>query len=194
MSIFSWCTRRAGGLSLVVVIGLITWVVVQRARYEPPEPPVRLPPLLSHLFEIVPDATGADLSAIVFAYYTLFLHVLVSLFPLRACWAIWGITSTVKRSVTARANSEIHEKGGFPRDGRRGSQSSLSSSTTLTSDLEVLDTHDHGVYTESQLSAFDTVVHAIVIPNYKEETDTLRETLQVLASHSRAQNCYDVRS
>jgi hypothetical protein len=36
------------------------------------------------------------------------------------------------------------------------------------------------------------VVHAIVIPNYKEEMQTLRETLLVLSSHSEAQSSYDV--
>lgn len=39
----------------------------------------------------------------------------------------------------------------------------------------------------------DTVViHAIIIPNYKEETDILRETLEVLASHPRARSSYDI--
>jgi hypothetical protein len=40
----------------------------------------------------------------------------------------------------------------------------------------------------------DRVIHAIVIPNYKEENDTLRETLEVLASHPQARNTYDVSS
>ena len=39
---------------------------------------------------------------------------------------------------------------------------------------------------------FDFVEHLIVIPNYKESLDTLCETLDVLASHSRALTQYRV--
>jgi hypothetical protein len=39
-----------------------------------------------------------------------------------------------------------------------------------------------------------SVIHAIVIPNYKEEIDVLRETLDVLASHPGARSSYEVRS
>lgn len=40
----------------------------------------------------------------------------------------------------------------------------------------------------------DKVVHAIIIPNYKEDVDGLRETLGVLASHPQARVSYDVSS
>ncbi|RDW92830.1 glycosyltransferase family 2 protein [Aspergillus mulundensis] len=36
------------------------------------------------------------------------------------------------------------------------------------------------------------VTHAIIIPNYKEDIGTLRETLNVLASHPRARSRYEV--
>lgn len=36
------------------------------------------------------------------------------------------------------------------------------------------------------------VIHAIILPNYKEDIDTLRTTLQVLASHPRASSQYEV--
>ncbi|KAJ3188085.1 hypothetical protein HK101_009214, partial [Irineochytrium annulatum] len=39
---------------------------------------------------------------------------------------------------------------------------------------------------------FDHVVHIIVLPNYKEDMDTLCETLDVLASHSRAVSQYKI--
>ena len=38
----------------------------------------------------------------------------------------------------------------------------------------------------------DSVVHAIILPSYKEDLDTLRETLSVLASHVLAKSSYDV--
>jgi hypothetical protein len=38
----------------------------------------------------------------------------------------------------------------------------------------------------------DKVIHAIIVPNYKEDVDGLRETLDVLASHPQARMSYDV--
>ncbi|TPX38579.1 hypothetical protein SeMB42_g06650 [Synchytrium endobioticum] len=39
---------------------------------------------------------------------------------------------------------------------------------------------------------FDTIVHIIILPNYKEEMETLCETLDVLASHTRALTQYKI--
>ena len=39
----------------------------------------------------------------------------------------------------------------------------------------------------------EEVIHAIILPNYKEDIDTLRTTLHVLASHPRASSQYEVR-
>eukprot|EP00741_Cyanophora_paradoxa_P007215 tig00001094_g6981.t1 len=39
---------------------------------------------------------------------------------------------------------------------------------------------------------FEDVQHMIVIPNYKEEIETLRETLDCLASHSRSRQSYSI--
>lgn len=84
---------------------------------------------------------------------------------------------------------------------RRGSSTSLSSSETLTSSKE--DSLPSSA-TSSEAGDIETdfyndgdsepnnVIHAIVIPNYKEEVDSLRETLDVLASHPQARNSYDV--
>jgi len=38
----------------------------------------------------------------------------------------------------------------------------------------------------------EKILHAILIPNYKENIDDLRETLDVLASHPQARSTYDV--
>jgi len=40
---------------------------------------------------------------------------------------------------------------------------------------------------------YDRVMHVIIIPNYKEDMDTLCETLDILASHSRAITQYKVK-
>lgn len=41
---------------------------------------------------------------------------------------------------------------------------------------------------------FDDVAHCIILPNYKEDLGTLRETLSVLASHAWASRSYWVHT
>ena len=39
----------------------------------------------------------------------------------------------------------------------------------------------------------ESVTHAIILPSYKEDMDTMKETISVLASHVLARTSYDVR-
>ncbi len=49
-----------------------------------------------------------------------------------------------------------------------------------------------GYYTDADAGQ-EKILHAILVPNYKENIDDLRETLDVLASHPQARSNYDVR-
>ena len=193
MSLFSWYARRSGGIAMIALSVLSYWVISResaaiRASYKnDPQASLsasRYPP------------NGAGALTILFSYYCLFIHVLVFAFPLRACWAIWELTSTLRKNISKKSLKDI--KFGH---GRRGSSTSLSSSETLTSsrasssasseagDLEA------DLYSDATIPDADAqarIVHAIIIPNYKEETDTIRETLDVLACHPQARNSYDV--
>jgi antirestriction protein len=40
----------------------------------------------------------------------------------------------------------------------------------------------------------EPLIHAIILPNYKEDMDTLKETLEVMASHQFARSSYEVRA
>lgn len=136
---------------------------------------------------------GSGLPTVVFAYYCLLIHLLVFMFPLRACWAIFDLTRRLKktaRSKTLREFKYAHR--------RRLSSTSLSSSETLTSSRDGSSTSsseagdlDTEFYADADVEP-DRVIHAIIVPNYKEEMDTLRETLEVLASHPQARYTYDV--
>jgi len=127
----------------------------------------------------------------IFSYYCLLIHLLVLIFPLRACWAIYTMT---RRLHKARNDKTLEDVGLYHQ--RRTSFSSLSSIDTLCCSIhggsnsngngDSLDTD----YTEPDFS--DRVIHAIIIPNYNEDIDTLRETLEVLASHPHASTAYDV--
>lgn len=191
MSIFTWCSRRAGGLAMLATIGLSYWVIStelenrrQTFKYESLES-------LSAPRAHDPKSGGGWIK--LFTYYCLLIHFLVFIFPLRSCWAVFSINRNIKKAAHTRALRDI--KFGHR---RRGSSTSLSSSETLTSSRDISSTSsseagdlDPEAYVDGDIAP-DRVIHAIVIPNYKEENDTLRETLEVLASHPQARNTYDV--
>lgn len=193
MSLFAWCTRRAGGLSMVVLVVLSYWVIsseytLQRHgyKYEQAE-------TLTASYSST-STTGAGIWTYIFAYYALFVHVLVFMLPFRALWAVWDVTQALKRTLRGDALLD-YKKLAIK---RRDSYASLSSSETLTSEHNTASsaTSEAGdveeMYTDSGDVIQDPIIHAIVIPNYKEEMDTLKETLEVLASHPLAHSSYDV--
>jgi hypothetical protein len=141
----------------------------------------------------LPDSQQGGIWVTIFSYYCLLIHLLVFVFPLRSSWAVFSITRSLRKAARTRALRDI--KFGHR---RRGSSTSLSSSETLTSSRDLSSTSsseagdlDPECYADSDIAP-DRIIHAIVIPNYKEENDTLRETLEVLASHPQARDTYDV--
>ncbi|KAF7531495.1 hypothetical protein G7054_g8841 [Neopestalotiopsis clavispora] len=197
-ALFGWTTRRAGGLAMVATIALSYWVVSKEAAstgygyYNLMHTHHASAPSAAALES---PTTGGGMWTLGFAYYSLFIHILVAAFPIRACWSIFSITRALKKNAKSKALRDIKLS-----HRRRGSSTSLSSSETLTSSRdgsvssatssEAGDLEEQ--YTDGDASAIENIVHAIVIPNYKEEVDTLRETLDVLASHPQARHSYDV--
>jgi hypothetical protein len=101
-----------------------------------------------------------------FSTYTILLHFLAFLFPLRLCRAVWCATSAIRQSQFESGNflsdKEKDDDGGSPR--LRGSNGD---------DADIF--------------------HVVIIPIYKEEVETLEDTLNVLASHPAARQTYNVR-
>lgn len=178
---------------MIAAVALSYWVVSKEAAVSPHDlfkhhqrdslSPIPISP--------TEQAEGAGFWTVVFAYYCLLIHVLVAMFPLRSIYAVWDMTSALRKTAHSKAleNLKFSHR-------RRGSSTSLSSSETLTSSHASSTSSDAGdfdaeLYTDGDAEP-DRVVHAIVIPNYKEELDTLRETLEVLGSHPQARNSYDV--
>ena len=136
---------------------------------------------------------SAGIWVLIFAYYCLLIHFLVFIFPIRSCWAVFTITRSLRKNARSKSMKDFK----FAHR-RRGSSTSLSSSETLTSSRDLSSTSsseagdlDPEFYADADIAP-DRVIHAIIIPNYKEENDSLRETLDVLASHPQARNTYDV--
>ncbi|KAK3397953.1 glycosyl transferase family group 2-domain-containing protein [Sordaria brevicollis] len=193
MFLITWCSRRAGGLAMAGTIWLSYWVISgelgrQLHGYKQHE---SIDSLTSNAS--IDSPLGPSTRVRVFAYYCLLIHLLVVIFPLRSNWAVYTITKNLQKMARISAARDID----FAHQ-RRGSSTSLSSAETLTSskDLSSSSSSEAG---ESDFELVvdcetppNTIIHAIVIPNYKEETDTLRETLEVLASHPQARVTYDV--
>lgn len=200
MSVFGWCARRAGGLSMVALVLLCYWVISDEAarihagEHEPPHAPGSQPG--SH----TGPRARASIWTYIFAYYTLFTHLALMGFPLRACYAVTNLSRSLIRHKATGSLKDYKSEALR----RRGSSTSVSSSETLISDshgasssASSSDAGDIEIEAYTDLSAAEArssgpIVHAIVIPNYKEEVDSLKETLEVLASHPQAQTSYDV--
>jgi hypothetical protein len=193
-AILSWASRRAGGLAMLFTFALSYYVVTREAHASPKGYKKLLGDSLG-TDDIDPWSSGAGFFTVIFAYYCTLIHTLVVVFPVRSCYSIFDMTRNLKK--TARSKSLKEYKLAHQ---RRGSSASLSSSETLTSSREGSLTSttesDAGdlepeFYPEGEVDP-DRVIHAIVVPNYKEEVDTLRETLEVLASHPQARATYDI--
>jgi hypothetical protein len=192
MSVFSWCTRRVGGLSFIALLILCYYVItselgsstdnkVSQAHHHGTD----------HYRRPQDETEKAGNWTLFFAYYSLLIHTLVFLFPMRACWAVEDLTRGLKKVARNKQLSDF--KFGHA---RRLSSTSFSSAQTLTSsqassasseagDIEL------GYYTDADAEE-EKILHAILIPNYKENIGDLQETLDVLASHPQARSTYDV--
>ncbi len=171
-------------------ISLSYWVISKEAEA------TRNSYSLSSPSSTVSATQGAGSWTVIFAYYCLFIHFLVFMFPMRSCYAMLDLTRSLEKFARSKSlqNFKLAHR-------RRGSSTSLSSSETLTSSRDgsapsSSSTSEAGDVEPEFYSDGDSdghrVIHAIIIPNYKEEVDTLRETLDVLASHPQARDTYDV--
>ncbi|EFX04657.1 sphingomyelinase family [Grosmannia clavigera kw1407] len=188
MPFFMWCAQRLGGLAMVS-LALLSFLILSMefvSRYG-----------YSYNLEDNPDGSryspnGTGILTVVFSWYCLFIHVLVTAFPLRACWAIWDLTSSLR--TTAQGKTCVDYEVARLRHNSPAPLSSLK--TQRLSHISQSASNGAGdlksnLYENSE-TGLDHIIHAIIIPNYKEEMDTLRETLDVLASHPRARSGYDI--
>lgn len=126
-----------------------------------------------------------------FVFYTVLIHFLALGFPLRLCYAVHTLTKELK--------AVIAQKYGGPRDSQiRSPTRTVGSPGASLSHIETARRDPpatapaYGAESRLRSDSVGMVVHAILLPNYKEDLDTLRETLDVLASHAQARTSYDV--
>ncbi|KAJ9353463.1 glycosyl transferase family group 2-domain-containing protein [Paecilomyces variotii] len=123
----------------------------------------------------------------VFVIYTIFIHVNMFVFTLRLAFSLFSMTKKTRGTVLKHqpdASMMALSEDGTKSEGRR----SVTSGLQKQSDLPAREPTDE--INDSNHSR--DLIHAIILPNYCEDLDTLRTTLTVLASHPTAKWQYDV--
>jgi hypothetical protein len=178
-----WLCRCIPGLSALCLIILLVFAFGDFGR------PQRLPLIFpqeenynSHLHQAYVDPTppGLKLSQKIFIFYTLLIHCDTSIFALRLLLSIFVVKRGIKTTLLRRNDLP----SGFYSEG-----------VIQHTDAQELDRRSPPLTPTNKLeqsSNEDEVLHAIVIPNYQEDIDTLRLTLAVLAAHPRAVTQYKV--
>ena len=201
-SLAGWMAQCSGGLAFLVVLCLSIWVLTNDAVAVPQTGSVHSQ-LHSGLFSSLLPRHG--FWTLVFAYYCLVIHLCAISFSTRSCWGIWDMIKKLRDMDDNAKLVRTIQSSLRPR--RPSSVGSLSSAETLLSSPSVdgflspiswsnseLGDSDYEKFSAITTPATETLVHAIIVPNYKEDLDTLTETLDVLASHPQARDCYDVSS
>ena len=174
MLLYSWCSRCIGGLSLCLLLFLTFWVLSTEIKSG------------HNSGESMSRCTG--ILTILYAYYSLLIHILVLIFPLRACWAIWDVNCSLKMMVRGKKwrNPSLNSKCSSSQSSSGGFASTYASlSPSISGEIE----SEYFADTETDERKD---IYAILIPSYREDVDVLRETLEVLASHPQARSQYDV--
>ena len=198
MGLVAWCVRCVPGLSILALLSLVLCALGDPRRWLGWSGPRYGGGGREHHRSHAgpaPHHGPADVltsAQLFFVSYTVLIHLLALGFPLRLCWAVWQLTREIK-SVVAQYGGTYRRSGVRPLTRTVGSPAaSLSGLETGRGDSSSRSSSSSGEV-RIRSDSLGMVVHAILLPNYKEDIDTLRETLEVLASHAQARTSYDVR-
>lgn len=160
MGFVKWFLRCTPGLSVFCLLFLLESAlkIVQTEWLS-----FFYPPFLRHVASPIVAQT-------IFISYSVFLHILALLFPLRLCASAWAATCEIRAT---HARSKKGPGSLFKGDGN----GSMFMELELQQDL-------------SKKSGLVTM--AVVLPSYKEDIEILESSLRVLASHTLARSSYDV--
>jgi hypothetical protein len=165
MAVLDWVVRCLPGLSilLVLVIAECALQIVQTGLVGLNYPPGLI------------QGHNPVFAQFLFITYTLILHVLAFLFPVRLCRSVSQASNAIEEVVRARreANAAGKEK---------------------CEDDPVFPQPSPSLQQEEVRLTPNETIHAIMVPSYKEDIGVLEDTLNVLASHGMATKSYDVCS
>ncbi|RDW94965.1 hypothetical protein BP5796_00728 [Coleophoma crateriformis] len=157
--VVSWGAQRIASLSLLALL-LLVYIAL---GHDKPKGAARGKP----------ELTTAQLVLVV---YTLFTHLQALAFPVRLCVSTWSVTKKLKKAQQPHSSPRSVSKQGVSM-GVKSIEMYEDSSSSYSSSSE-----DEGALKRED----DLVLHSIILPNYKEDINNLRETLQVLACNQQA--------
>ncbi|KAF9891472.1 hypothetical protein FE257_003938 [Aspergillus nanangensis] len=165
-----WASRCLPAFSIIALLALL----VQTTEV------ISLPRNISHSDPpgYAPRAKHLTVMQHVFIIYTVLIHLNMLGFTTRLAWALFRAPLETTRALNRRSVSKMD---GEYLDSPTCPSASLPDPSTFKTDALK---GDDGPEPE--------VIHAIILPNYSEDIDTLRTTLSVLANHPRARFYYEV--
>jgi hypothetical protein len=144
----------------------------------------------------IPPSQGAGnfytltITQILYITYSVLAHLLACLgFPLRLIWAVWHMTGEITTANFEAAEGRLYAESEYSDELSSQKSGSVKGLGTPEGPQSRASTPKIPGFPDTPL---EPVIHAIILPSYKEDIDTLRETLSVLASHVLAKPTYDV--
>lgn len=182
-----WLSRCFPGLSIILLLTLLLLAFPELTRWLPLSPgPPSTPPAKGN-----PEGPASlNLAQKVFIGYTILIHFNACMFVCRLSWSL----SRICRETRAVLKRRLAAKNFSSPNGQTSPQfvdspvlcpvnCSVPAERTRYLDVRSLEEGEP-----------EEIVHAIILPNYCEDEETLRTTLNVLASHPRAPSQYEVSS
>jgi hypothetical protein len=171
---------------------IVLWILVCYQAFHP-----RIPGILTGVREISNDDYDwrhLNTWEWIYVVYSVGSHVCACiLFQCRLAWSTWNMCEEVRlaKYEAAEVTRRYTESEAASSVDDKASLLSVSSNHSLpSSDAPLSRAPTPKAETFEELA--ESVIHAIIIPNYKEDYDTLRQTCAVLASHVLAKSSYDV--
>lgn len=121
-------------------------------------------------------ASSWTITQAVWCFYVLLLHWLTWHYNVRLCWAMFTVTGHIREA--AESTQQLNEK--------------VRPDFTACEKIAPLAQHAPLQAGAEQQLMDDSIIHVIMLPAYREDVDTLEETLDVFASHTRAKTTYYV--
>lgn len=179
---FQWITRCVPGLSILALLSISFAAFVDLDYFLPFQYLVRDygRPLGEHASDGRPNALS--LAQKTFIALSLFVHLNALYFAIRLCFALLKVLKESKKALQRRQQ---------PSTKMSGVEDDMETELTEGVSMNTLEANQLGTETSSLIGTQE-IIHGIILPSYKEDFDTLRTTLHVLASHPRAASQYEV--
>ena len=171
--LFLWMSRCIPGFSIIALLSLLAFAFPDSISL----------PLWKGLYpstgtnEPSNSSNPLSLAQKIFLTYSVLIHLSMFGFTVRLSFALFRVTKETKEALERRAWRT--PRSSF--DGR-----------FVDSPIANQEYPDPSAFKTNDSREEEEVIHAIIVPNYAEDIDTLRTTLNVLASHPRASSQYEI--